>query len=271
VRRAALARFGEQAIKRGAPLATLEETLVPLYLHHRYQMEAAVKVVGGEEYTYALRGDGQTPVTVVPAAAQLRALDAVLATIDPAALALPRSVLAAIPPRPFTFDPHRELFTRWTGLTFDALSPAAAAADMTISLVLNEERAGRLVEQHALDPALPGLETVIDRLAVRAFAAPTDPYEAEIGRVVQRVVVEELERLATDAAMPQVRAVAAFKLGQLGGRASSLAGRGDESQRAHYAALAADIQRFSSREWTAPKASAAPAPPPGAPIGDWEP
>jgi hypothetical protein len=271
VRRSALAKFGEQAIKRGAPLATLEETLVPLYLHHRYQVEAAVKIVGGEDYTYALRGDGQSPLSVVPATAQLRALAAVLATIDPVTLALPRTVLAAIPPRPYTFDPHRELFTRWTGLTFDAVAPAAAAADMTISLLLNDQRAARLVEQHALDASLPGLETVIDRLVTRAFATPADPYQAEIARVVQRVVIEELQELETEAAMPQVRAVAAFKLRQLGERASSLASQGDEAQRAHYAALAADIQRFAERDWTAPRASTAPAPPPGAPIGDWEP
>jgi hypothetical protein len=36
VRRVALSRFGEQAIKRGEPMATIEEVLVPLYLHHRF-------------------------------------------------------------------------------------------------------------------------------------------------------------------------------------------------------------------------------------------
>lgn len=272
VRRAALARFGEQAIKRGAPLATLEETLVPLYLHHRYQVEAAVKVVGGTEYTYAMRGDGQTPLRVVPAAAQLRALDAVLATIDPAALALPRPVLTLIPPRPYTFDRHRELFARWTGITFDAVAPAAAAADMSVSLLLNDERAARLVEQHALDPALPGLETVIDRLVTATFgAAPGDSYQAEIARVVQRVVVEELQGLATDAGMPQVRALATFKLRQLRERANGAAGQGDDAQRAHFAQLAADIERYLDRDWQPPQRASAPAVPPGAPIGDWEP
>jgi hypothetical protein len=132
VRRAALQRLGENAVRRGAPLATIEETLVPLYLHHRYQTEAAVKLVGGVTYSYALRGDGQPPPTPVPAAAQLAALDAVLGTLDPAALTLPRGLLAAIPPRPYTFDAHRELFDRWTGLTFDAVSPAAAAAGMSV-------------------------------------------------------------------------------------------------------------------------------------------
>jgi hypothetical protein len=272
VRRAALARFGEQAIKRGAPLATLEETLVPLYLHHRYQVEAAVKVVGGVEYTYALRGDGQTALRVVPAAVQVRALDAVLATLAPGALALPRAVLALIPPRPYTFERHRELFGRWTGLTFDAVAPAAAAADLSVSLLLNDERAARLVQQHALDSGLPGLETVIDRLVAATFGAtPSDAYHAEVARVVQRVVVENLQRLAGEAAMPQVRAMAVLKLRQLGERATAAAGQGDEAQRAHTALLAADIERYLDRDWQAPQRGTAPAIPPGAPIGDWEP
>ena len=129
VRSAALARFGESAIRQGMPLATIEEALVPLYLHHRYQVEAAVKLVAGQSYSYAMRGDGQEPPRPVPPAAQLRALEAVLATLEPGILAMPASVLAVLPPRPLGYGPHRELFARETGLVFDAISPAAAAAE----------------------------------------------------------------------------------------------------------------------------------------------
>ena len=59
VRRASMERFGEQAIQRGQPLALIEEVLVPLYLHHRYQVEAAASAVGGINYIYAMRGDGR--------------------------------------------------------------------------------------------------------------------------------------------------------------------------------------------------------------------
>ena len=47
------------------PLATLEEVLVPLYLLHRFQVQAVGKIVGGQNFTYALRGDGQIPVTAI--------------------------------------------------------------------------------------------------------------------------------------------------------------------------------------------------------------
>lgn len=268
VRGAALARFGETVIRRGAPLATLEEALVPLYLHHRYQVEAAVKLVGGVTYAYALRGDGHARPMSVPAAVQQRALTAVLATLDPRALVLPRDVLAAIPPRPFTFGAHRELFERWTGLTFDAVSPAAAAARVTVPLLLHEERAARLVQQHALDPSLPSLPSVLDRLLDQTFAAPpADVYEAEVQRAVQWVVADGLQRLAADAGMPQVRAVATLKLRQLAARADTLADRADESARAHAALLAEETRRFLARAHASEDRRAPPAPPPGAPIG----
>src|SRR2546427_13227588 len=83
VRGTALKRFGEDNIREGAPLATLEDVLVPLYMLHRYQVEAASKLVGGMDYTFALRGDGQTPTQIVAPAEQRRALAAVLATLKP--------------------------------------------------------------------------------------------------------------------------------------------------------------------------------------------
>ncbi len=114
-------RFGENAIRAGRPMATIEETLVPLYLHHRYQVEAAASVLGGQHYVYALRGDGRKPTRPASAAEQKAALDALLLTLAPAELRLPDAVLAAIPPRPSGYPPHRELFPRYTGAVFDAV------------------------------------------------------------------------------------------------------------------------------------------------------
>jgi len=267
VRQAALARFGDAAIPAGAPMATLEEVLVPLYLHHRYQVEAAAKVIGGQWYDYAMRGDGTDPIRAVPAAQQLAALGAILATLDPAALALPRGILARIPPRPVTYGPHRELFDRSTGLVFDAISPAAAAADISTQFLLNPERAARLVQQRALDPAQPGLDQVIDRLVAFVFDRPAaDGYRAEIGRAVQRVVVDRMMWLAASASMPQVRAIATEKLRALAARPLP-SGAGSADNRAARALIAADIRRFMERPYDPTKVSRAPDAPPGSPIG----
>ncbi len=273
VRGAALERFGERAIRRGRPLATMEEALVPLYLHHRYQVEAAAKVVGGLSYDYALRGDGLDPPQAVPAAQQRSAIEALLGTLEPAALAFPRSILDTLPPRPFRFRSHRELFPRNTGLVFDAIAPSSVAADMTVAMLLHPERTARLIQQHVLDPSLPGMSDVTRALVQATFGEPaSDAYEAEIGRSVQRVVVDRLIGLAATAPMPQVRALATRQLGDL---QESLEGRaGAESDDgAHADLLVAHIGRFLERD--AERAQLPPRlePPPGSPIGslaaDW--
>jgi hypothetical protein len=272
VRQAALARFGERAIRRGRPMATMEEALVPLYLFHRYQVEAAVKLIGGLDYAYSLRGDETAPPTFVPADEQRRALAAVLRTLEPAALAIPETVLKALPPRPFRYGRHRELFPRYTGLVFDAVAPAAAAAGLTLSLVLDPQRAARLVQQAALDPALPDLGEVIRTLREATFGARSESaYEAELGRAVERVVLDGLIDLAGRAAMPQVRALAEYELADLKEwlalSADEAVAKSDTNAAAHSLALAKDIRRFLDRDVETLSAPDPVRAPPGSPIG----
>ena len=96
------------------------------------------------------------------------------------------------------FGRHRELFPRTTGDGFDPLSPATIASDVTIGFVLELDRSARMVAQHAVDPSLPGLEEVIDRLTKAIFDAPAaTPYEAEVRRAEERVLVDRVMWLAT--------------------------------------------------------------------------
>jgi len=176
-----------------------------------------------------------------------------------------------LPPRPFRYGPHRELFERYTGVTFDPIAPAVVASRLTVGMLLHAQRAARMVEQHAFDEGLPGLGQVIDRLVEATFdMQPADGYHAEINRAVERVVVEQLMGLAAEAEMPQVRAIAAHRLEQLRDRLARVA-RGDEADLAHYRAAAADIQRFLDRPmapWSPPEPVEAP---PGSPIGSGTP
>ena len=273
VRRAALERFGERAIRAGRPMAQMEEVLVPLYLHHRYQVTAAASVLGGLHYTYATRGDGTDPVRPASAAEQERALDALVRAIQPAELTVPATVLDRLPPRPSGYGRTRELFPRYTGGMFDAISPAVVATGHVVGDVFNSSRAARLVEQNVLDPSLPGLGDVIGALvAVGEPDAGDTPYEAEVRRAVGRVVADGLMQLAGSAPMPQVRAVAEQRLAMLGDMA---AGRstGSDAMAAHFALLARDIERFQARPHGAWSPAATPQAPPGAPIGtparDW--
>jgi hypothetical protein len=188
---------------------------------------------------------------------------------------VPKQVLDAIPPRPPGFPRHRELFPRTTGSGFDPLSPAAVAADVTIGFVLQPDRAARMVAQHAVDAALPGLEEVIDRLVKATFDAPAStPYEQEVRRAEERVLVDRMMWLASAAANSQVRAIASYKLSKVMGRFEVAARILNEPDRAQNMLLAADIKRFLDRPAPTQVPVVAPPSPPGAPIGgdpgmDW--
>jgi hypothetical protein len=270
VRAAALARFGERNIQEGMPLALLEDVLVPLYLGHRYQTEAAVKSVGGLRYSYALRGDGQKPVEMVPAAEQRRALEAVLATLSADVLMLPERILQVLPPRPAGFQSTRELFRGRTGLTLDPLAAAETAAGMTLELLLNPERAARLVEYHARSAALPGLGEVLDRVWAATWTAPHRAgYHGAVQRAVDSAALKQILSLAVDESAPaQVRAEVWARLKRFKTDLAK-AVAADEAQRAHLAYGLKTMELFEKD----PKPASLPKvlePPPGQPIGSRE-
>jgi hypothetical protein len=268
IRRAALNRIGEHTIRKGAPMATVEEPLVPIYMYHRYSVESAASMVGGQDYIYGFRGDNRVPTKWESAVNQRKALDALAATLKPSELTVPKAALDAISARPPGFGRHRELFPRTTGDAFDPLSPATVASDVTIGFTLQLDRAARLVAQHSVDPKLPGLEEVIDRLTKATFDAPAaNPYEAEIRRAEERVLVDRVMWLATGSPNAQVRAIATLKLSKLTNRLKGFA-TGDEAEEAAQMLLAADIKRFLERPAEMMKPIPAPEAPPGAPIGE---
>jgi len=255
VREIALSRFGENNIRVGAPMATLDEVLVPLYFLHRYQTEAAAKVLAGNEYTYALRGDGQPVTQIVPAAEQRRALEVLLKTIDPATLTISDRILNLIPPRPPAYPRTRETFPNHTGVTFDPVAGAEAAADLTVSLLLNPERAARLEEYHARDAQNPGFREVVEALVTAAYGPRQRAgLQAEVAQTVQHVVLLRMLALAADEkASGVVRADAGYGLGLCEGSTDAFGRR--------------LIDQFNRdpNQLELPKSIE---PPPGQPIGD---
>lgn len=150
VRKAALKNFGLNSIRKGMPMAMLEDVLVPVYFYHRYQIEAVSKLIGGMNYTYALKGDGQQVTYPLEKEKQELAMKTILKSIDPSFLVLPANIAALIPPRPAGYEFNRELFKKKTGLSFDQLAPAEAAADLPLSFLFNAERINRLVQHELL-------------------------------------------------------------------------------------------------------------------------
>jgi hypothetical protein len=267
VRRIGLDRFGLNALADGAPLSDLEAKLLPLYLHHRYQLQAAVKAVGGVSYTYAVKdGDGPSParvVEVVPADRQREALRAVLETLAPQNLVIPRRVLDLIPPTAFgSGGGTAEIFSGSTGRAFDPVAAATVAADLAVSGLLNPQRAARLEEFHARHANLPGFGEVVDALISRTFDArhPDDPRSTAVVRALRSLTVTRLIELGADPkAAPQVRAIASESLRRLSGRVAL----GD----VHGRALVDQIERFLRRPDETDRRTAPPPPPPGDPIG----
>ncbi|HUB61369.1 MAG TPA: zinc-dependent metalloprotease [Puia sp.] len=199
IRRRLLDNFSEKAIPQGAPMATLQEVLVPIYLLHRYQVEAAAKSLGGLYFTHAVKNDGEEPTMMVDPAEQWRAFDALMATITPTALELPEALIRKIPPRPTGYPATIEVFRGHTGPTFDPIAAAEAAADNTLSYLLDAERAARLIEYQARDERQPGLMPVLDSLVARTWKAPVPPgYPGELQLLVDNLTLKRMLALAAD-------------------------------------------------------------------------
>jgi hypothetical protein len=273
VRKAALDRFGENAIRVGEPMSELEETLVPLYLLHRYQTEAAAKLIGGLDYRYAVRGANSSETGMVTEMLaperQRKALAAVLQTIEPDVLTLSPDFLSILPPKPPGYPRTRESFEGHTGLTFDPEGAVEAAADLTASLLFEPARASRLVEYHAIDPNAPGLDEVIDQTLQTTWESPRQSGLLEQTQyAVETVVLTHLMQLAVaKQASPQARAIALTQISKLQAwLIDQLDMKLPNGLEAHWSAALDDIERF----WKDPeKFVIVPslATPPGQPIG----
>lgn len=144
IRAKAMEQFGTANLRAGMPMAMLEDVLVPIYFYHRYQVEAACKLLGGANYTYALNGKPFQPMEPLSREVQLAALETILETLSPSFLQMPEHIVRLIPPRPAGYPFGNELFRKRTGLAFDPLTPAETAADLPLSFLYHPERISRM-------------------------------------------------------------------------------------------------------------------------------
>ena len=273
VREIALSNFGARSIKNGQPYADLGKVIVPIYLYHRYQVAAAAKLIGGLNFTYGLKGDGSAPAAPVSAASQRGALQALLATLDPAALDLPDNVINRLTPELGGFGAFSntgETFDSDAAPVFDVLAAADTAAELTIDALLHPARAARLVAFDRRDPSALGLNEMLDAIEARAFTSPEASRQRAIANVVQARFVSSLIALsANEAASPAVRSAADAKLRGLQTRLRPSLLPLDTSNTDHRAWLLARINAHLNRPATPAAATIeAPETPPGSPIGD---
>lgn len=200
VRRIALANFGPGVLHAGEPLSELRRKFVPIWLFHRYSIDATGKLIGGVNYDYAIAGEGRPAPSVVPAAEQLAALDALMATLSERELTVPaplamllssgtsaRTDVQAVP----------EVMRTAGSAVFDPLVAAEVAAQVTLDSLLAPARLTRLHIQHGYDAAQPGVATVLDKL--RPVIAN---HSGAIGRRVAQRTLLSIAASASDADTP---------------------------------------------------------------------
>jgi len=253
LRRVVLNRFSPAVIQRGEPMSRMEEVLVPAYLMHRYQLKAAATVLGGRDFVYTLKGDGQTPTTEVGLARQEAALRALLDTLSPEFLALPLSVIEIIPPAPPLTGNPREQFPRDTGYLFDPLAAAGTSAELSLQVLLDPGRAARLNRQRILNAAQMDFAAVLERLIAETWQTKPakEPYAGQLQQRVQQLVVDKLAALmGNKAADMAVRSQAFEALSALHGWVTDALGssRGIDSWQAHYRFSAARIDALMNDE-----------------------
>ena len=246
VRNLALQRFDERAIQPGEPMYLLNMRFTHVYLHHRYSLEGLVKYVGGMDFRYAMRGDGQTPTTVLPAAEQRRALGMALDALTPAALAVPERVQALIPPMPPGGDAQMLWMGSAGGTAFDEISLAGGLATEVLEGLLHRERLARVALFRARGATDLSLDEVIGTIVDRTWGAPAsaDMHLQSLRRTVQRVVLNTLlDRAGDAAALPDVRAVAELHLQRLDARLATATG-GSPADAALRASARREIARY---------------------------
>jgi hypothetical protein len=202
VRAAAVGRFGTAALAPGEPVANLRRKFVPIWLVHRYQVEAAAKLLGGMYSDYAIAGQGDSAAAPVAPAEQGRALDALLATLQPAVLDVPAPLIPQLSAG-YSGDSDRqteiEIMPMAGAAAFDPLSASQVAAQVTLNALLAPERLARMTQQHRADPASPGADVIAGRLLALADARSGDSHLGAVSRVLGTRIMLSLAKAARDA------------------------------------------------------------------------
>ena len=246
IRRVILDKFSEKAIQSNVPMSSIEEVLVPMYLFHRYQVDGTSKLIGGLNYSYALRGGDQVVTEMLPAEMQMEALEALLNTVKVEHLKLSENLLGQIPPRAYGFPRSRETFQSKTGPAFDYLAAVETASSVPFSFIFNADRFNRLLTYKARNSDQPGVDVVLDRTISAIWRNPSsNGLDRTLQQVVEMEMLSHLMGLAVnDRAYDEVRAKAYAKIKDIRSFANSRRSRKTNDDGIYYTYVMAEIDRF---------------------------
>ncbi len=246
IRRKILDDFSEKAIRTNMPMSTIEEVLVPMYLFHRYQVDGTSKLIGGLNYSYALRGGNEVITEMLPAEDQLGALNALLNTVKEENLRLSESLLGQIPPRAYAYPRSRETFQSKTGPAFDYLAAVETAASVPFSFIFNADRFNRLLTYKARSNDQPGVDAVLDQTVKSVWQSPSsNQQDRTLQKIVEMEMLKHLMGLAAnDRAYAEVRAKAVAKIKEIKAYANSRKSRKTNDDGTYYTFVMAQIDQF---------------------------
>lgn len=217
IRKKAIENFSVDNIKSSTPYSVLEDVFVPLYFFHRYQTEAVVKLIGGLDYNYTIKGDGESIVKPVDGQTERKALNTLLRTIDIETIAIPKRILELFPPRAMGYNRTRESFKSKNGVAFDPFGAVQTSSEMTLSLLLHPERVSRLIQYKSLDKSQLGLSEVLEEVIRHSFEKHYDEtYKQELQNIVNAQVLNQLFFLAANENLyKQVNSIINYKLDEI--------------------------------------------------------
>lgn len=217
IRDVAITNFSTENIRSNEPYAVLEDVFVPLYFLHRYQIEAASKVIGGLDYNYKIKNDGQLAVRTASLENQNKALQAMLKTLQPEVIAIPESKLDLFPPRSIGYGGTRESFKSKTGVAFDPFGAVETASSVSLGLLLHPERANRLIQQKALDDKQLSFSELVTTLINETIKSKKKKgYLGEVQKIINWQVLQELMFVASNEnSFPQVTETVLFEMTRL--------------------------------------------------------
>ena len=202
VRKIALNTIDLNHLKNNEPYSKIEDILVPVYLLHRYQIEATAKAIGGLKYQYFVKNNKSEKIKFVDNDLQIKSLESLISVIDPKNLTLPNDLISIITPRSFSNNRTRENFKSNTGVAFDYISASSSILNHTFNLLFNYQRVNRIVQQNMLNNNLISLDKYFDNIIDSLFNFnSSNTYEMELNKNSKSIILDYVFNLYSHPAL----------------------------------------------------------------------
>ena len=193
VRDLALKNIDLDNLVDGEPYDRIEDILVPIYMLHRYQIEAAAKAIGGVDYLYFVKNNNNDKVKFVDSKLQRKSLESLLSVLKPKNLVLPNNLIDILSPRSFRNPRTRENFVSNTGVTFDYINTSSSLINHTLTFLLNPERINRINQQNIFGDDILTLENYLAEISKSIFDnKKLNTYEESVNKNTSSLYLDHL-------------------------------------------------------------------------------